>query len=90
MSAHNLAIEVGRHKSQSPADRLCTTCNVPETEIHHVLECSKFDELRNELLVVCRKEIYRFDSLRHERKFIKIIPIKFLGLHQLVISGNWY
>ena len=80
MSAHNLAIEVGRHKSQSPADRLCATCNVPETEIHHVLECSKFDELRNDLLVVCRKEIYRFDSLRHERKFIKVMEVKTIGL----------
>ena len=80
MSAHNLAIEVGRHKSQSPADRLCATCNVPETELHHVLECSEFDVQRNKLLEVCWKEIYRFDSLRQERKFIKIMEEKSVNL----------
>ena len=35
MSTHNLAIETGRHKSQSPDERLCSYCHVPETEMHH-------------------------------------------------------
>ena len=76
MSAHNLAIEVGRHKSQSPDERLCTTCNVPETEMHHVMNCTKFDTLRDQLLAVCRKEIYKFDTLREERKFCRIMEVK--------------
>ena len=63
MSAHSLAIETGRHKSQSPCDRLCTTCNVPETEMHHVMFCSKFDKLRLNLFAICRKEIRYFDKL---------------------------
>ncbi len=80
MSAHNLAIETGRHKSQSPNDRLCKYCNVSETEMHHIMFCTKFDTLRNQLLAVCRKEIYKFDNLRDERKFIKIMQVKTVAL----------
>ena len=80
MSAHNLAIETGRHKMQAPEDRLCISCNVPETEKHHVMECAKFDNLRNRLFDVCRKEIYKFDSLRDERKFHKIMEVSTINL----------
>ena len=92
MSAHSLAIEVGRHKSQSPDDRLCTTCNVPETEMHHIMNCTKFDTLRDQLLAVCRKEIYKFDSLRDERKFHKIMQVKTIplatALGQYLVQAN--
>ncbi len=80
MSAHNLAIETGRHKLQPPSDRLCSYCNVPETEMHHIMNCTKHDMLRNQLLVVCRKEIYKFDTLREDRKFCKIMEVKTIAL----------
>ncbi len=80
MSAHNLAIETGRHRSQSLDDRLCKYCNIPETEMHHIMSCTKFDTLRNQLLAVCRKEIDKFDTLREERKFVKIMEVKTVAL----------
>ncbi len=80
MSAHNLVIETGRHKSQSSDVRLCSHCNVPETEMHHIMYCTKYDTLRNQLLAVCRTEIYKFESLRDERKFIKIMQVRTIGL----------
>ncbi len=81
MSAHSLAIEMGRHKSQSLSDRLCTTCNVPETEMHHVMFCSKFDKLRIKLFAVCRKEIRYFDKLiSEERRFCKILELNTIPL----------
>ncbi len=81
MSAHSLAIETGRHKSQSPSDRLCSTCNVPGTEIHHVMFCSKFDNLRTKLFAVCKKEIRHFDKLRSdERRFCKIMELNTIPL----------
>ena len=80
MSAHNLAIESGRHKSQSAEDRLCTTCNVQETEMHHVMFCTKYDTLRSQLLAVCSKEIYKFDNLRVERKFCRIMECDTINL----------
>ncbi len=92
MSAHNLAIETGRHKKQAPGDRLCTSCNVPETEKHHVMECTKFDNLRNRLFDVCRKEIYKFDNLRDERKFHKIMEVRTINLAnalgQFLVGAN--
>ena len=81
MSAHSLAIETGRHKSQSPSDRLCTNCNVQETEMHHVMYCSKFDNLRVKLFAVCRKEIRYFDKLlTDERRFCKIMEVNTIPL----------
>ncbi len=80
MSAHNLAIETGRHKSQAPEDRLCINCKVPETEMHHVMECTKLDMMRNRLLDVCTKEIYKFANLRDERKFCKIMEVRSIEL----------
>ncbi len=80
MSAHNLAIETGRHKSQAPEDRLCATCNVPETEMHHVMECTKLNTLRDALIVVCRKEIYKFDKLGAERQFCRIMEVNTVDL----------
>ncbi len=81
MSAHSLAIETGRHKAQTPSDRMCTTCNVPETEMHHVMHCSNFEALRKELFDVCRKEIRYFDQLKSDdRRFCKIMELKTLPL----------
>ncbi len=42
--------------------------------------CTKFDTLRDELRAVCRKEIYKFDSLCEEWKFCKIMEIKTVAL----------
>ena len=59
---------------------MCNYCNVPETEMHHVMQCTKFDNLRNRLFDVCRKEIYKFDTLRNERKFCKIMQVTTIDL----------
>ncbi len=92
MSAHNLAIETGRHKSQAPDDRLCVTCNVPETEMHHIMECTKLSTLRDPLLAVCRKEIYKFDNLQVERQFCRIMEVNTVdlanALGQFLVEAN--
>ncbi len=92
MSAHSLAVETGRHKLQAPEDRLCMTCNVPETEMHHVMECTKFNILRDRLFDVCRKDIYKYDSLRTERKFCKIMEVRTIdlakALGQFLVEAN--
>ena len=47
-SAHNLAIERGRHSNVQKEDRKCIFCNsgAIENEYHFLLVCSKFDDLR--------------------------------------------
>ncbi len=92
MSAHNLAIETGRHRSQCVDDRLCDVCHVVEDEIHRVMYCSKFDRLRGPLLAVASKTIYKFNELREERKFVHIIkarkPELATALGQYLVSTN--
>ncbi len=44
------------------------------------MNCTKHNMLRNQLLAVCRKEIYKFDTLREERKFCKIMEVKTVAL----------
>ena len=47
-SDHTLEIEKGRHRKMERSDRLCKQCNVGtiETEAHFLLECRKYDTLK--------------------------------------------
>ena len=47
ISAHRLNIERGRYMKLKVEDRLCTTCNVVEDEIHAICQCTKFQMSRN-------------------------------------------
>ena len=48
-SDHSLEIESGRHRKIDRNERFCKQCAVGaiETEIHFLLECNKYDALRN-------------------------------------------
>ncbi len=41
VSSHKLRIETGRYEKIPPEKRTCSLCNVPETEIHFLIECHK-------------------------------------------------
>ncbi len=73
MCAHNLAIETGRHKSKPIEDRLCDVCNVIEDEMHLIMFCTKFNELREELFADIRENLSCFDLLSDEKKFQNIL-----------------
>ena len=49
-SDHNLCIETGRHKNIKLGERVCTTFDdhVLEDEIHFLLECKAYKEIREE------------------------------------------
>ena len=49
ISAHMLQIERGRYIRNKKEERLCTTCNVIDDEIHFLCECSKHKSLRTEM-----------------------------------------
>ena len=57
------------------------------------MDCTKFDTLRDQLQAVCRKEIYKFDRLRDERKFHKIMQVKSIplanALGQFLVQANY-
>ena len=49
ISAHMLQIERGRYIRNKKEERLCTTCNVIDDEIHFLCECIKHKSLRTEM-----------------------------------------
>jgi len=63
ISDHPLQIEAGRYTRTPPDDRICMFCNKNvrciENEMHFVLECSLYNDMRNSLVNVKRvKEKY--------------------------------
>lgn len=52
LRSHNLAIETGRHSKTPRERRLCIYCNSEEIEdeVHFLLFCSFYDELRRPLI----------------------------------------
>ena len=49
---HSLEIELGRHRNILRMDRVCRICKtgLVETELHFLLECSAYEDLRQQLL----------------------------------------
>ena len=51
---HSLEIELGRHRNIPRMDRVCRICKtgLVETEQHFLLECSAYEDLRHQLLIL--------------------------------------
>ncbi len=52
LSAHSLNIEKGRHRKENASKRLCKQCSMNriEDEIHFLLHCPKYNNLRNDFI----------------------------------------
>lgn len=73
ISAHNLPIEIGRHKrpAKVPLDqRLCNVCPVIGNESHYILACSKFTDARKKLFDSTTDIFTDFKNLGEEDKFL--------------------
>ena len=78
-SSHNLAIETGRHHKPNPipvSERLCSTCNVVEDEIHHLISCKIFVDTRKNLFQFCSENCPDFHTMSENAKFNYIISSK--------------
>ena len=76
ISAHNLNIEVGRHKRPKKIpeqERICDTCKEIENEYHYVIECNKFNETRKKLFTNMSEIFINFQMLNSENKFIMLM-----------------
>jgi len=71
-SSHNLEIERGRHckPSRPVRDRLCSTCNVVEDEIHFITNCKLYNYERAKLFVKISTVIPEFELMPVNEKFI--------------------
>ena len=64
ISAHNLKIERDRHLGKKVEERLCTSCNEIEDEIHLFCDCVKYQSLRDEMYQV----IFDDDAFKRKTK----------------------
>lgn len=66
-SDHNLCIETGRHRNIKLEDRLCTKCDdhVLEDEIHFLLDCKAYKEIREKCFNSKIKDIINLDIERN-------------------------
>ena len=85
-SSHKLKIETGRYERTwnselsrftniPPEKRLCSLCNLGavEDEIHFLLSCSKYKDLRYQFLLEIDKNCPNFNNLDDEGKFVWIM-----------------
>ena len=63
-----IRIETGRHENLDINQRQCHFCNVIEDETHVILDCSAFDDLRNNLLIKAVSVLPTFNVLNVNEK----------------------
>ena len=72
LSDHSLAIEKGRHRhSWLPREeRFCQQCskNEIETEVHFLLHCDKYTDIREKFMPKFRQKCPEFDSLSEQKR----------------------
>lgn len=77
ISAHKLAIEVGRYqRNRVPIeDRICQHCNLKtiENEPHFLLSCSKYSTIRSQVLNECNIPGVYLSEQENSQKYIEII-----------------
>ena len=64
-----IRIKIGRYEGLAEESRLCPFCNVLENEIHEILNCKVYDDLRDALLAQAINFDPNFDPLSLENKF---------------------
>ena len=77
LSGHKLEIETGRYSNTAPEDRLCTYCklmghNVVEDEIHFLVRCPMYADIREELLT---SAIIKDNTMSDKDKFIQLMTV---------------
>lgn len=70
LSDHNLMIEKGRHNGVKAYLRFCPFCeNEVESEIHFLLDCPVYRNIRTDLINLIERENPFFRYLQKEAKF---------------------
>ena len=74
-SAHNLRIEKGRHYKETVDERLCQHCNLNqiEDELHFLLVCPLYKDLRDNMLTQISKCYEYFTNLPQRDKLIWLL-----------------
>ena len=74
-----IRIETGRFENLEVSQRLCPCCNFVEDEIHVILHCNAYNDLRNILITKTSSLLPTFNNLTENDK------MKFLFSHPNMI-----
>ena len=76
-SSHHLEIERGRHcNPRIPIEqRLCTVCNVVESEQHFILSCAINESLRHTFIQQIQQKYTNFTRMSDDEKFVFIFSV---------------
>ena len=81
LSSHRLMIETGRHKKIPARERFCPFCKTEvEDEIHFVVKCKTYDNLRKPLFELCADLKQNFDHYTDQDKFVFILTTEYLQI----------
>ena len=85
LSNHSLMIEKGRYTGLKPEERLCPFCpNLVEDEIHFLLNCHTYRNIRESLMGKVHNENFMFQFFSVEQKFRYLVS-KFCNMTADVI-----
>ena len=74
LSNHRLMIESGRHMKLPKNERMCPVCSEGiEDEVHFLVNCNFYEEIRKPLLDMCVELKPNFDFYSDEEKFVFIM-----------------
>ena len=57
ISVHNLNIETGRFYDLDGHGRVCSMCNLNVVEVHHILQCEKYIDVRRNSIGYCCQDL---------------------------------
>ncbi len=89
-SSRDLEIEIGRHHKPDPlpiSDRLCKECLEVEDEVHRLLQCKRFQALREPVIVKCKLANCNFSEMSTLEQFKFMMSSNNRGL--LSTIGNF-
>jgi hypothetical protein len=75
ISSHGLRIETGRYKNIDRENRICLICDtgVIEDELHFMMDCSKYRELRNKYLYPILLKLSNIYNYNEWEMFVNIL-----------------
>ena len=90
LSNHKLMVEVGRHQKILLENRFCPSCpNVVEDEIHFLINCELYREIRKPIIEKCNDLKQNFAYYSDQQKFIFIMksPLLVFDLTRFISSA---
>ena len=75
-----LKIETGRYNKTPLKDRTCNSCQVIEDEIHFIVDCKLYDDLRYELFNLVSRDNDDFNKMSSLVKFILIMNTEHVNI----------